>query len=126
MNFKLGGSLQQIHPGDLFSGNPEVQPQKQSAQEKAQHSRRRLLALGSLSTERLELLNRDGDGTGIPLALAGLLRVLEERLAEGGVAREPAVALSDGVTAGTKGGLRKHLAVVASGMLGLGGRGEGT
>ena len=38
----------------------------------------------------------------------------------------PAVALSDGVTAGTKGGLRKHLAVVASGMLGLGGRGEGT
>ena len=99
---------------------------RKSSQHKKKRSRRRLLALGSLSTERLELLNRDGDGTGIPLALAGLLRVLEERLAEGGVAREPAVALSDGVTAGTKGGLRKHLAVVASGMLGLGGRGEGT
>jgi hypothetical protein len=70
---------------------------------------RRLLA-SSLGAELLELLDGDGNGARIPLALAGLLGVLEEGLAEGGVAREPAVGLSNGVTALAEGGLGELLA----------------
>lgn len=64
----------------------------------------RLAAAGGLGAELLELLDGDGNGAGVPLALAGLLGVLEEGLAEGGVARVPAGGLSDGLTTQAEGG----------------------
>ena len=64
----------------------------------------RLLALGGLSAQLLELGDGDGDGASVPLALASLLRELEERLAEGRVAAVPAGGLGDLLTAQAKGG----------------------
>ena len=71
----------------------------------------RLAAAGGLGAELLELLDGDGNGAGVPLALAGLLGVLEEGLAEGGVARVPAGGLSDGLTTQAEGGGGELLAV---------------
>jgi hypothetical protein len=64
----------------------------------------RLLALSGLSAQLLELGDGDGDGASVPLALASLLRELEERLAEGRVAAVPAGGLGDLLTAQAEGG----------------------
>jgi hypothetical protein len=74
----------------------------------------RLLLAGGLGAELLELLNRDSDSASVPLALAGLLRVLEERLAERGVAREPAGGFRDLFAAEAEGSSGKLLAVYQS------------
>ena len=70
----------------------------------------RLLLAGGLGAELLELLNRDSNSASVPLALAGLLRVLEERLTERGVAREPSVGLRDLLAADAEGSSGELLA----------------
>lgn len=74
----------------------------------------RLLLAGGLGAELLELLNRDSYSASVPLALARLLGVLEERLAERGVAREPAGSLRDLLAAEAEGSSGQLLAVYQS------------
>ena len=77
----------------------------------------RLLALGGLSAQLLELGDGDGDGASVPLALASLLRELEERLAEGRVAAVPAGGLGDLLTAQAEGGGGELLTAASHSMV---------